>query len=173
MGELKTWMEKDGGSLRVDQIGDVARPFSEEEVEHFAPFAQLVAAGRLPSLALLGPVLASLGGGRRPARGQAASSHVGPIADALVAMLSLDAREIASRRAIHDAVRALDSVCLDAVEDMLARFNAARPLLEAERMWRHGLLCEDWCLVLSDVPAGPGRISARVVAPIRQAVADA
>lgn len=169
-----TWSEKDGGSLRVDQIGDVARPFTEEEVEHFSPFAQLVAAGRLPSLALLGPVLASLRDGRRPARGQAASSHVGPIVDALVAMLALDARVMESRAAIHDSVRALDSTCIDAVEDMLAHFDAARPLLEAERMWRHGLLCDDWCLVLSpEPPAVPGRISARVVAPIRQGVADA
>lgn len=169
---MSDWPAQDPSTLRLDAIGDVARPFTVAEVEGtLAPLAVAIDAGRVPSIALLFPIIAALRHGRRPRRGDVALRAVGPIANALVAVMVLDARKESSRRKVHDVVRALDAVGLDAVEDLLARYPAVRPIIEAERMHRAGLLRADWSLVLEG-RAPSGRIAARVLAPVRAPTAD-
>lgn len=169
------WPAQDPNTLRLDAIGDVARPFTEAEVHGtLAPLSVLIEARRAPALVLLVPIANALRAGRRPRRGDVVLRFVGPLATALAVALSMDARCAASRRRVHDVLRALPDPAVDALEDLLARFPAIRPLLEAERMHRAGLLREDWTLVLEPrQPAPSGRIAAVVRAPVRAPIADA
>lgn len=166
----------DSGELDLNIVGgNVARPFTEEEVRaRLTPLAALIDAGRAPSIVLCPPVIEALRAGRHPRRGLVVLRVLGPLLNALVVLLALDARREASRRKLHDAVRALDAPSLDALDDMLARFPAVSPIVEAERMHRAGLLCADWSIVLDARQPGPdGRIAARVLAPLRAPVASA
>lgn len=155
------------GTLRVGEIGDVARPLGEDEVRRCQPLAARVAESALPRLVLAELVVSALRAGRCPERGRVASRTVGPIVDALVVLMALDARECASRRRLHETVRALELPALDALEDLLARFESVHPIVEAERMYRADLLDGDWRLVLGGA-APAGRIAARVVVTVRR-----
>jgi hypothetical protein len=160
-------------SLRLDEVGDVARPFTVAELHgHVAPLAVAVAQRRLPSLALAFAVFSALSRGRTPRRSMVARARSGQLCDALVAMTTLDAREQESMTRVHDVVAALHPVCLDALEDLLANAPAIFPILEAERMHRVGMLEQDWRLVALP-PLADGTLAARVLVNVRRADAEA
>lgn len=160
-------------SLRVGEIGDVARPLTEKRVRALTPIAERVLAQKLPTLSLLSVLVEALRAGRCPERGRAASRTLGPLLAAFIVLVALDVRAESSRRRLHAALRALEPVSLDALEDLLSAFPVARTLIEAERMHRAGLLTEDWSLALGDEADPSGKIPVRVHAPLRQDFAEA
>lgn len=141
-----TWPKQDPNTLRLDAIGDVARPFELDELRTLNTLAQLVRAKKSPRLVFLVPVLASLRHGKREKRSATASKAVNQLMNVLAAALVFNALDPASCAELHACVRALSLPALDAFEDMLARYTSVRPLLEAERMWRAGLLATDWSI---------------------------
>lgn len=163
-----------GFTLRSGELGDVARALTRDEVARYGHVARLMLERSFPRLVLADVVVSALRAGRSRERGRAASRMVGSIIEALAALLCMDVRESASRQRIHAALRALEPVGLDALEDLLALYDVARVIIEAERMFRAGLLSEDWALIL---PPGeqaeefPVRFQLR--APIRRDGADA
>jgi hypothetical protein len=168
------WPTRAPDSMRVDEVGDVARPFTVEEVDGpLRDVALAVAARRIPSLVMLSPILASLQRGARPRRGVFAARTVGALARAVVAILAFDVTKTeTSIPELREAVRLLDSPALDALEDLFARFPAIRPIIEADRMRRAGLLEGEWEL---DVRRGSptSRVRLTVVARPRPAEAFA
>ncbi len=157
-------------TLRLDAVGDVARPLLLEEVHRvLVPTANAVRLRKLPELALLAVLAPAIGRGRNTRRGALAMRHAGRMVRAVVSMIALDVRDPARVGELHEDVRALSDVCLDALDDVLANVPPVRPILEAERMWRAGLLREDWTMRV----AGAAPLRAVVVALIRPAVAEA
>lgn len=154
------------GTIRLDEVGSVARAWLPEVVEHSVrPLAVMIHQGTLPQLALAGPVISALSQGTSDRRSRAALADVGPIISALIALLVLDARTVAANIDVHNALRALLPVSLDAVEDLLAPSSGVSNLVEAERMFRAGLLAHDW--ILRAVPCGGVAV---ILAPLRKGV---
>lgn len=163
---MESWPGKNTDSIRLDQIGDVAEPFTKLQVEGLlTPIAISISAKRLPELALLGPILGALRRGVHPRRGEVAARTIGPLTRALVSLLVLDARQLSSVQEMRESLRDLSLPCLDALEDLLAQYRAARPLIEAERMYKRDLLEHDWSI--STPPGTSDRIEARVLCKIR------
>lgn len=160
------------GTLRLDDVGSVARAFTVEEVDYLAPAAAQVAASLTPALSLLYPIHLSLAHGANPRRARAAGRSLGQIIVAFAVMIAIDARCPHCRVRVHDALRALPPEGIDALDDMLANFPAARPLLEAERMFRANMLADDWRLDL-EPELRDGRVVATVRARAREGIASA
>lgn len=161
-------------TLRNDERGTVARAWLPEVVANsVVPIASMVHAGTLPQLALAGPVISAISQGSNSKRAAAALRDIGSIIEALVALLVLDVRVPSSNAAVHDAIRVLTPVCLDAVEDMLAESVSVIHLVEVERMWRVGILESDWELHLERATDPRGRPVATIFAPFRKAFGEA
>lgn len=140
------WPEQNQNTMRLDAIGDVAQPFTLFQLKHtLKRMAMLVVQGTASNLVLLNPVLEALREGRRKNRSILMTRRsVNPLIDALVQALTFDARDPKKLATMHASIRALPLVAIDALEDLLAYYQAVRPLLEAERLHRAGMLEGDW-----------------------------
>jgi len=166
---VSTWPAQSTDTLRLDAIGDVARPFELCELSRsMIPLALGVTLKRVSPLSLLAPLARSLMFGRRPRRGELVMHRAGDVINAFVVLVTIDVCDPETRRRAHEVVRRLELPAIDAIEDMLAHLPAVRPILEAERLYRAGL-AGDWTLVAGTVTDGR-RIALVVSEAIRSSI---
>lgn len=133
-------------SLRVDRLGSIAAPFTLEALRELSRVSKLVEQKKVNRIALLSAVTYACRAGTNQRRSEVVMRELGPLLDAFVVLAVFDASKLASRQAIHDALRALPMPAIDALDDLFAVVTSVAPILETERMYRAALLEGDWAI---------------------------
>jgi hypothetical protein len=142
-----------------------ARVLNEHEVTFLRGAAAAIEGGRLPSLAVAGLVVQAVRGGSDQTAVRASLRSIGQLGNALVIFFGGLPSDWERMR---KAVRALDEDALDAFDDLLRGFRASRQIVDAERLWRAGVLRADW-----EFQKAGDRLRVRAPLKLMRPVADA
>lgn len=122
-----------------------AREMDVDEIDLFRGIAAAAEAGRVSALAFAYVLVDAIKGGSDREKTRRALRSLGQITGALVVFFGAR-RTPESCGRLHSSIRKLDDDALDAFEDLLRSSRSALMIVEAERLWRAGVLTEDWCV---------------------------